>query len=263
MAERGGDGWGGHRPYVRVADKLARGERALARLIKRRGRPAQPARTAGRQMVTTFWGQAWCDNLARYSDFATRLPRGRTYAGNGSVLDLHIAAGRIEAFVAGSELYRVEIDIARLTGARWQRLVAACSGEITSLVELLAGRLSSAVLARLTHPSRGLFPAPHEIEMSCSCPDRAGMCKHIAAALYCVGARLDHQPELFFTLRQVDQADLIASAGAGVARRARSAARTRTPKRPFRGDLATVFGIELDLGDEPRPARRGRRIKSG
>ena len=263
MADRGGGGWGGYRPYVRVADKLARGERAMARLVKKRGRPAEPARTAGRQMVTTFWGQAWCDNLTRYSDLATRLPRGRSYAGNGSVLDLQITAGRIEAFVAGSELYRVQIDIARLSRARWQRLVAGCSGEITSIVELLAGRLPGAVLARLTDPSRGLFPAPREIDMACSCLDWATMCKHIAATLYCVGARLDSQPELFFTLRQVDQADLVASAGAGVARHARSAARTRTPKRPFRGDLATVFGIDLDLGDEPVPTRRGRRSKRG
>lgn len=249
-------GYGDFKPYVRVADRLKRGAKEAAKLAKRRGREVEPARTEGRKLVTTFWGRAWCDNLARYSDFETRLPRGRAYAGNGSVLDLHLAAGRVEALVAGSELYQVRIDIARLAPARWKSLVGDCTGEIASLVDLLAGQLSDAVLARLTHAERGLFPAPPEIEMDCSCLDWATMCKHVAATLYCVGARLDHRPELFFTLRQVDQADLIASAGAGVARRAASATRARTPKRQVRGDLAAVFGIELDEAPPPPPKKK-------
>jgi uncharacterized Zn finger protein len=246
-------GFGDFRPYVRVADRLKQGEREVAVLAKRRGRPAEPARTQGRKMVTTFWGQAWCDNLARYSDFASRLPRGRAYAGNGSVLDLHIAAGRVEALVAGSELYRVAVDISRLPAARWKALVTACGGEIGSIVELLGGTLSSGVLGHLTDAKRGLFPAPREIEMDCSCLDWADMCKHVAATLYCVGARLDDRPELFFTLRQVDQSDLVAGASAGIARRAAAAGRARTSKRKVRGNLADVFGIELD---EPPPPPR-------
>lgn len=252
-----GYGWGEFRPYVRVADKLARGRRELARRVKKRGRPADPARTSGRKLVATFWGKAWCDNLERYSDFATRLPRGRSYAGNGSVLDLQIAAGRVEALVAGSELYEVRIDIARLAAARWKKLIGECASGIGSLVELLRGELSSSVLAVLTDPERGLFPAPAEIELECSCPDWADMCKHVAAALYCVGARLDQRPELFFTLRQVDQAELIAGAGAGAARRATAARRPRSG-RVVRGDLASVFGIDLDEG---RPARRAAKQK--
>ena len=253
-----GNGWGEFRPYVRVADKLARGERELARRVKKRGRPADPARTAGRKMVATFWGQAWCDNLARYSDFASRLPRGRAYAGNGSVLDLHVAGGRVEALVAGSELYEVRIDIAPLAARRWKKVIAGCSSGIGSLVELLRGELSTSVLAVLTCPERGLFPAPDEIELECSCPDWAEMCKHVAAALYCVGARLDQRPELFFTLRQVDQAELIAGAGAGAARRASAAGRRPRSGRVVRGDLGAVFGIDLDEAPAP-PRRPGKR----
>lgn len=251
-------GYGDFRPYVRVADRLKRGAKEAAVLAKRRGREVEPARTEGRTLVSTFWGRAWCDNLAHYSDFETRLPRGRAYAGNGSVLDLHVTAGRVEALVAGSELYQVRIDIARLTLSRWKGIVSDCTGEIASLVDLLQGQLSDAVLARLTHAERGLFPAPHDIEMDCSCLDWATMCKHVAASLYCVGARLDHRPELFFTLRQVDQADLIASAGAGVARRAASAGRARAPRRQVRGDLAAVFGIELDETPPPPAAKKPR-----
>ena len=253
-----GYGWGEFRPYVRVADKLARGERELAKRVRKRGRPADPARTAGRKMVSTFWGQAWCDNLERYSDFASRLPRGRAYAGNGSVLDLHIAGGRVEALVAGNELYEVCIDIAPLAARRWKKVIAGCASGIGSLVELLRGELSTSVLAILTCPERGLFPAPEEIELECSCPDWADMCKHVAAALYCVGARLDQRPELFFTLRQVDQAELIAGAGAGAARRASAAGRRPRSGRVVRGDLGAVFGIDLDEAPPP-PRRAGKR----
>ena len=240
------------RPYVSVGAKKALSARALAKLLKKSKRTPEPVLlTSGRRHVaTTFWGKAWCDNLERYADFANRLPRGRTYVRNGSVLDLAIAKGKVEAYVAGSELYTVRIGITPLAKARWRRVVRRCTGRIGSLVGLLRGELSAEVLSVLCDAKEGLFPEPREISLECSCPDWAEVCKHVAAVLYGVGSRLDQKPELFFVLRQVDQSELIGSATAGaVSRRRKGAA-----KRLSADKLADVFGI--DIVDEHVTARR-------
>jgi uncharacterized Zn finger protein len=254
MAYRSG-GYYGFAPYVPVWQRKARGQLAVGKLVRKRGRPAAPVVIHGRALAKTFWGKAWCDNLERYSDYANRLPRGRTYARNGSVLDLHIVPGRVEALVAGSELYTVGVDITRLVGARWKRVIAACAGRIDSLIGLLRGELSDDVLGVLTEMNTGLFPAPREITMRCSCPDVAGMCKHVAATLYGVGARLDERPELFFVLRQVDQADLLTGARAADVMATVGAKAVGSGKKRLAPDaVAGVFGIEID---EREPVSRG------
>ena len=178
----------------------------------RRGRPSPRSVIEGRAIVSTFWGKAWCTNLEGYSDFENRLPRGRTYVRNGSVVDLKIAKGRITALVSGSELYTVQIDIAALPQKAWQVVKARCAGKVGSLVELLQGKLSNAVMEAVTDRAEGLFPKPKEIKMRCSCPDYAGMCKHLAAVMYGIGNRLDSSPELLFELRGVDHRELIEQA---------------------------------------------------
>jgi uncharacterized Zn finger protein len=244
MAWYGSGGWDYYPPYMSVGERKARGALALAALLRQSKRTADPVVLARRtrQLAATFWGQAWADNLARYADLANRLPRGRAYLRNGSVLDLAVGPGQVEAFVAGTELYRVTIGIAPLAPARWRRIVARCTGRIGSLVALLRGELSNDVLGVLTDPREGLFPEPRELALDCSCPDGAELCKHVAAVLYGVAVRLDTRPALFFDLRQVDQADLIGSATGGVLARPRGAAGKRiAPDR-----LAAVFGIDLE-----------------
>jgi len=254
MAHSSG-GYYGFPPYVPIWQRKARGRLEVIRLAKKRGRPAAPVVIHGRALAKTFWGKAWCDNLERYSDYENRLPRGRTYARNGSVLDLHVVPGRVEALVAGSELYTVKIEIAQLVAARWKRVIARCAGRIDSLIGLLRGELSGDVLRVLTETSTGLFPAPREITMRCSCPDAAGMCKHIAATLYGVGARLDERPELFFVLRQVDQADLLVGARAADVMAIAGAKGAGTGKKRLAPDaVAAVFGIEIEEGE---PATTG------
>ncbi len=253
MAWYGYGGWS-FRPYVSAAEKRARAVKAIARIAKKRGRPAEPVvvQRRGRGIAATFWGKAWCDNLERYMDFANRLPRGRTYVRNGAVVDMVIAKGTVEALVAGTRLYTVKIQIARMKPARWRHVVTACTGRIASLVGLLRGELSAPVLAVLADPKAGLFPEPREITMACSCPDWAGMCKHVAAVLYGVGARLDERPELFFTLRQVDQTELLSSATSGAVSRPGTA-----PRKQIAADkLADVFGIEIEV--EPPALKRAR-----
>ena len=227
--------------YVPAAARRRQAQQAAQRLHKA-GRDLSPVAATGRKIATTFWGGAWCDNLEGYSDFANRLPRGRTYVRGRRVIDLKIGAGEVTALVSGSEIYEVKITVASVPAERWRRLCRGCAGEIDSLVELLQGRLSEAVMAQLCTQGTGLFPTPREITFACSCPDWASMCKHVAAVLYGVGARLDHQPDLLFTLRKVDGHDLLAGAGAVA---------PLTAKKPKPGrvlapqDLADVFGVEM------------------
>src|SRR6266567_5481545 len=231
----------GWRPYVTVAERRRKAVREMEKL-KKKGHPVSPVVIEGRAIAKTFWGKAWCDNLERYSDFANRLPRGRTYARNGSVVDLQIGGGEVKALVSGSEIYKVAVKVTPVSKARWRSLCSDCAGAIDSLVELLQGRFSKGVMERMCRERTGLFPSPDEIQLSCSCPDWASMCKHIAAVLYGIGARLDQQPELLFTLRQVDQQDLIAKAGSGLSKKPKGLTGAKVLASD---DLSEMFGIEM------------------
>ncbi len=233
----------GWRPYVSVAQRRANAARELAKLARKTGKTASPVVLDGRKIASTFWGKAWCDNLEAYSDYANRLPRGRTYIRNGSVVDLQISQGKVTALVSGSELYKIEIKIKPLAASLWKSIQTECAGKIDSLIELLQGKLSSSVMQIVTRPERGLFPAPKEIDLDCSCPDWADLCKHVAASLYGVGARLDQKPELLFLLRGVDPSELISRASAAEA--VRQAVPAEGVPQIADKELAEVFGIEL------------------
>lgn len=241
----------GWKPYVPVAERRKQAEKAAAK-AKKAGADHSPIAPYRGAIAKTFWGRAWCDNLEHYSDYANRLPRGRTYVRNGSVIDLKVAPGEVRALVMGSSLYEVEVTIGAVPDAHWQAIGAACAGSIDSLVELLQGKLAKGVMTRLCAPGTGLFPTPKEIRFNCNCPDSASMCKHVAAVLYGVGARLDQQPDLLFALRQVDASDLIALA---------STAQPKAKNVPVANKLlddsalADVFGIEL-VDAAPAPPRK-------
>ncbi len=232
---------GGWPPYVSAAERRLRAVRE-AQKLRKKGSPVEPVVIEGRRIASTFWGKAWCDNMESYRDFESRLPRGRSYARNGSVLDLQIAPGKVAALVSGSSLYRVAIDITQLSNKKWEAIRADCAGGIDSLVELLQGKLSKAVMERLCRQDAGLFPRPSEIRFSCTCPDFASMCKHVAAALYGVGARLDHKPELLFRLRAVNETELVADIDVvlPVSRRG-----TGSGKILEGGNLSALFGLEM------------------
>ena len=234
------------RPYVPVAVRHAKARREMDRLRKK-GKSIQPVEIEGRTIARSFWGKRWCDHLESFSDYANRLPRGRTYVRNGSVCHLEIHPGRIGAIVMGSELYDVTIRIGKLKAAVWKSIKHRCSGQIGSVLELLQGKLSKQVMGVVTDRQHGLFPKPGEIRFDCSCPDWAAMCKHVASVLYGVGSRLDDRPESLFLLRGVDTAELIAT---GMALPGDAA----TDDALADDVLAGIFGIDLDTGDAPPPA---------
>jgi uncharacterized Zn finger protein len=253
-------GWyGGFAPYVRVADRKRKAAKEVQKL-KKNGQVCEPIVLEGRSITNTFWGNAWCKNLESYSDYSNRLPRGRTYVRNGSVIDLKMAAGEITALVSGSSIYKVKIAIAKVVVNKWDKIVDECAGKIDSLIELLQGKLSKAVMEIITDTKKGLFPDPKEIKLSCSCPDWADMCKHVAAVLYGVGARLDNRPEELFMLRQADHVELIAKASTTSFTQT---APNQSDQVLADSDLSTLFGIEMgDLSHiDFKPAKKKNEVK--
>ena len=250
------------RPYVTVAERRRKAAREMEKL-KKKGHPVSPVVVEGRTIARTFWGKAWCENLERYSDYENRLPRGRAYVRNGSVVDLQIGGGEVKAMVSGSEIYKVAVKVMPVSKARWQSLCSDCAGTIDSLVELLQGRFSKGVMERMCQQGTGLFPSPEEIQLSCSCPDWASMCKHVAAVLYGIGARLDQQPELLFKLHKVDEKELIAKAGKGLPLGGKAPA----PEKALGSeDLSAIFGLEMAQAADaaaplPVPAAKPKRAK--
>ncbi len=233
----------GFRPYVRVSDRQAAAKRIIA-AARKKGIVYRPIAIEGRKIARTPWGVAWCDHCESYGDHANRLPRGRSYVRNGSVIDLSIRTGVIEAKVYGSELYEQRVEIAPCSPATWKRVKTRCSGHVGSLIELLEGRVSGETMAAMIAEEDGILPELSQVALDCSCPDWSRLCKHLAAVLYGVGARLDEEPKLLFTLRGVDPAELVSTEGL-----AEKVAAGGGSGRRLEGDLSSVFGI--DVGDEP------------
>jgi uncharacterized Zn finger protein len=236
----------GFRPYVNAAEKRRRAKKA-ATALQKKGRKLNPVQVNGKAISRSFWGKAWCENLESYSDYANRLPRGRSYLRNGSVVDFRIVPGEIRALVFGSDLYRVTIKVQPVQKAAWKALKTDCAGRVGSLMDLLQGKLSGQVMEIITRRETGLFPRPAEIGLSCSCPDWAGMCKHVAATLYAVGARLDESPELLFVLRGADHLELLTEATKSVTT---CVSRSTEGSGTLTGEnLEEVFGIEIEPAD--------------
>ncbi len=246
--------WNGFPRYVSKAEKRARAENKLNQLKKKK-QDLRPVIIEGSAIACTWWGKAWNKNLERYADYSNRIGRGRSYVRCGSVLDLRIEAGEIKALVHGSRAkpYSITVKINKLNRNVWQEITSGCSGKLESLEELLAGKFPKALEETFMQRDRGLFPSPKEIEFDCSCPDWASMCKHVAATLYGVGARLDEEPSLFFTLRGVATEDLVRRTVSNKAEDLLKKASKKSSRIIADADLSSIFGI--DLAGETGPSR--------
>jgi uncharacterized Zn finger protein len=201
--------WGYYK-YTPVAQKKAKAQKQLEKLRKKNPN-ISPVIVEGRKIAKTWWGASWNKNLESYADYSNRIGRGSAYVKNGMVLDLQITKGEISALVQGSvaKPYEISIKIDKLPDSRWNDIVGQISRGIGSVEELIAGKFPQELAKVFLQQGKGLFPSPEEISFSCSCPDWAYMCKHVAAALYGIGARLDQDPFLFFTMRDIDFSSLI------------------------------------------------------
>ncbi|MCP4119382.1 MAG: hypothetical protein GY737_29090 [Desulfobacteraceae bacterium] len=249
--------------YVSVAEKRAKAEKKLEQL-KKKNPDIAPIEIKGRKLAESWWGISWNKNLESYADFSNRIGRGRSYVRHGAVLDLRIEEGRIISLVQGSASrpYKVEISIKKLPPKVWKNIIRECRGEIGSLGLLVEGKLPKAMEAVLTDPENGIFPSPSEIGFDCSCPDWAFMCKHVAATLYGVGARLDQDPSLFFTLRGVKMEALVSQAVKDEADALIKRAKSKGSKRIIQdADLSSAFGIDMEDLPAAPPKRRSKSKK--
>lgn len=210
---------------------------------KEKGKTLEPVHVAGRTIVKNWWGQAWCSNLEQYADYASRLDRGKRYIRTGAVLDLKIEKGKIHARVQGTRKtpYKVEIRISPLSEEKCQEIIKKCSRKIENLESLLSGTFPEE-LKELFQGGSGLFPEPKEISFNCSCPDWALLCKHVAAALYGVGVRLDNDPGLFFLLRGINMDHFI---DATLANKVEAMLENagQASSRIIEGNVDSLFGI--------------------
>lgn len=230
--------------YVSVEQKRKKAEKRVTAL-RSQGQCPKPVTAFKGRMASTFWGKSWCDNLESYADFDNRLGRGRSYVRSGCVCDLSIDKGVVNAQVSGSSLYMLSVHVKPLAPERWRKVCERCAGQIGSLLELLQGKISRQVMEIVCAPTTGIFPSPAEITFNCSCPDWASMCKHVAAALYGIGRRLDTEPELLFVLRGVNVTDLIPAS--------LDFTRNTQPDSLESDGLGALFDIDLDIDAHTAP----------
>ncbi|MBC2711216.1 MAG: SWIM zinc finger family protein [Desulfosarcina sp.] len=257
--------------YVSVSEKRARAEKKIRQLQKKNPDIA-PVIIEGRSLAKTWWGKSWNTNLERYADYSNRIERGRSYLRHRAVVDLRINKGAVSALVQGSRSkpYAVKIHIKALVKKKWKTIIGACTGKLDSLQDLLAGRFPKELSHLFMEKGSGLFPTPPEIQFSCSCPDWAYMCKHVAAVLYGIGARLDQDASLFFLLRQVNLDDLISKALEDTTGKWIQKADDNAHPIIAEADLGNVFGIDMEEtpefgkdfpGAAPKPAKAVKRVK--
>jgi uncharacterized Zn finger protein len=261
--------WNRFPRYVPMAERRTKALRQAEKFIKKNA-GLKPVVVAGRTIASSWWGKSWNKNLERYADYSNRIGRGRSYVCNGMVLDLKIEKGTIQAIVAGSHKkpYQVSVRIKTLPSATWRLLVENAAGRIGSMQELLGGQFPEELGELFFSKDQGLFPKPAEISFDCSCPDWASMCKHVAATLFGVGARLDSAPELFFTLRGVSVNELVGQ----VAKQATEKLLTKEKVKSKRvmktagtglEDIEALFGISMaTTRDTPAPPGKSRGAKN-
>ncbi|MGR3318381.1 MAG: SWIM zinc finger family protein, partial [Candidatus Anammoxibacter sp.] len=239
-------GWG-YPEYVTVGEKRAKAAKKLQQL-KKKNPNINPIVIEGMTIAKSWWGKSWNRNLEKYADYSSRISRGRSYIRHGAVLDLKIDKGEVNSLVQGSSSkpYSVSIKIKRISKNTWFDVICACNGNLDSLQELLTGKFPKAMEEIFTAKGNGLFPSPKEINFDCSCPDWASMCKHVAATLYGIGARLDDDPNLFFTLRKVNVNDLVTRAVKDKTKELLKKAGKKSSRIIEDSDLSSLFGIEMD-----------------
>lgn len=240
-------------PYVPINERRKKTLKKI-NVLRKKTANLTPIIIKGPTIAKTWWGKAWNKNLESYADYANRIERGRSYVRHHAVMDLKIKSGQINALIQGSRRtpYRVIIKIKPLKENLWSAIKTSCQEELDSLDALLSGEFPQVLASIFTNQQTGLFPSPREITFNCSCPDWASMCKHVAATLYGIGARLDDNPELFFILRKVKIKALITGSITAHKETLLEKAKKKSAKIMDNANLSQMFGIDLDLPQQPR-----------
>ena len=216
---------------------------------------------------STWWGQRWIAALERLGGgYASRLGRGRSYARQGRVHDLHIARGAVVARVTGTRTtpYEIELHLAPLDAKAWERAIGVMAGKARFAAALLAGEMPRDIDEAFGEIHTSLFPTrERDLVTSCTCPDWVNPCKHVAAVHYVLGDALDRNPFLLFELRGRDRETVLTAlrrlraSGGGVRRSRRHRAKPKTlpvdrlPREGYESLRASVDSIRFHIG-EPR-----------
>lgn len=245
--------WGGYGDYISVDQKKAQAQERIKKLIKK-GEKIEPVYIEGKSIANTWWAKAWNKNLQLYADYTNRIGRGSSYVRNGFVLDLKISNGLVTALVSGKKIYNIHIDIAPLSITKWNTIKELCKGKIESVTELCSGKFPKDLILVFTDKDMGLFPSLNEMKFYCNCPDYAKMCKHISAVLYGIGARFDSDPNLFFTLRNVNISDLISVVVKEKTKSIIEKAKIKSKGTKILSDanLSSMFGVEVEGFDDKK-----------
>ncbi len=228
--------------YVSVAEKEATARKVIESL-KKKGIDAQPVLPFKGRIASSFWGKCWCDCMESYADYENRLDRGKSYLRHGTVCHLVIDRGKVNAVVSGSSPYNVSVVIDEIEQSRINKLEKLVKGKVSSQLDLLLGKFPKEIQEVIGAPYTGIIPFPKEIKFTCSCPDIASMCKHVAAVLYAIGRRIDSEPGLLFTLRGLPP-DVLCSMAADVNLEADGGEEALTENM----DLGNLLGIDLGEG---------------
>lgn len=246
--------------YVTAAEKKEKAQKSIEKL-KKKDPNIHPVIITGRKLSKTWWGNSWNNNLESYLDYSNRIERGRSYVRSGAVLDLKITKGNISALVQGSRSkpYKVEIIIEPIEKSVWEEITKESAGKIDSLQELIEGKFPKALSELFTAKGKGLFPSPKQISFNCSCPDWANMCKHVAAALYGVGTRLDDDPQLFFVLRNVNIDEFISKIINKKSQMLLEKSMIKSRRIINDTDISGLFGIDVETEVEIKPETKAKK----
>ena len=209
-----------------------------------------PVETSGmtkQEICSSWWGKSWCENLERYAEWANRINLGRGYARKGAVVDLKINGGDIHAFVFGSrsDPYEVKVKIYPIPFKRQQEIEKFAAGRIQNLEELISGNFPEG-LKDIFFQKGVLFPRPDEIDFSCTCADMSYMCRHVIAALYGIGVRLDSNPLIFFEMRGIDTEKFISNIVNGKIEKMLANVNNYSPRILKDADLIELFNVDID-----------------
>lgn len=230
--------------YESAAEKKAKAKKSLEKL-KKMNPGIEPVIIEGRTLAKSWWGKAWNENLESYADYRNRIARGKTYVRSNTVLDLKISKGSVAAKVQGSRSkpYEVDIKIDSLSDKKWEQVKVLCNHRIDSLEQLIEGKFPKELEVLFTDKKYGMFPSPKEISFFCNCPDSAMMCKHVAAVLYGIGARLDMNPMLFFELRSLNGQELVKKSMELKLKSMMKNAGKKSIREIADKDIANIFGL--------------------
>jgi uncharacterized Zn finger protein len=205
------------------------------------------------EFASSWWAQRWIRVLEKFG-WSARLNRGRSYARSGNVLEIDVQPGLVRAKVQGSrkQPYRVEIGLKPISRGDWNKVFALLRRKAIYAARLLSGEMPRDIEEIFKAAGVPLFPQSGEdLLMSCTCPDWASPCKHVAAAYYVLGSEFDRDPFLLFQLRGRNREQVMAALRGQRPERVPRAQAPRITSEPLEDHISDFWEAGEELDDIP------------